>query len=251
VSARACFGVLSLFLFAIPAVAHAEAGSSTPTARCEDLSIATYVFGGTSGWDARALDARLASLGYSTFAQNPGSGGIGLRVWSDECSFTGAMELQFAMASANADAGRELSLVSGQLMFQVGRILYARRNIRSYAMLGLGYGGNVLTLDPGPQPARAKNPLGFADGSSGAMSYALTLQALVGLDVVVPVGPPRRFNALMVGLRAGYAAQPLVSSWSASSGSGSNAPTYPVDLPRFAEDGAFVHLVFGEAATRP
>ena len=249
-SARACFRVLSFFLFALPAVAHAEPASSASTARCQDLSVATYVFGGTSGWDARALDARLASLGYSTFVQNPGSGGIGLRVWSDECSFTGAIELQFAIANANADAGRELSLVSGQLMFHVGRLLYARGNIRSYAMLGLGYGGNMLTLDPGPQPARAKNPLGFADGSSGAMSYALTLQALVGVDLVVPVGAPRKFDALMVGLRAGYTAQPLVTSWSASSGSGSTAPTYPVDLPKFAEDGAFVHIVFGAAATR-
>jgi hypothetical protein len=246
VTTRACFVVLSisLFLFGLPAVAHAQP-------RCQDVSAATYVFGGTSGWNARALDARLASLGYSTFAQNPGTGGIGLRVWSDECSFTGAMELQFAIANANADAGRELSLVSGNLMFHVGRILVARRNIRSYAMLGIGYGGNMLTLDPGTQPARAKNPLGFADGSSGGpMSYALTLQALVGVDLFVPLGTPRKFNTLMVGVRAGVTEQPLVSSWSASTGSGSNAPTYNVDLPKVAEDGAFVHLVFGEAATR-
>jgi hypothetical protein len=154
VPARACFGVLAFFLFSLPAVAHAEHASSAPAARCQDLSIATYVFGGTSGWDARALDARLASLGYSTFEQNPGSGGLGLRMWSDECSFTGAMELEVAMANANADAGRELSLVSGQLMFHVGRLLYASRNVRSYAMLGLGYGANMLSLDPWPS-ARA------------------------------------------------------------------------------------------------
>lgn len=215
------------------------------------MGIATYAFGGASGWNARALDARLASLGYSTFRQNPGTGGIGLRMWSDECSFAGAMEFQFAIADANADAGRQLSLVSGNLMFHVGRLLYARRNVRSYAMLGIGYGANMLTLDPGSQAPRAKNPLGFADGNSGAMNHALTLQALVGVDLFVPLGPQRKFNTLMVGLRAGVTEQPLVSSWSASRGSGSNAPTYDVDLPKVAEDGAFVHLVFGEAATRP
>jgi hypothetical protein len=94
------------------------------------------------------------------------------------------------------------------------------------------------------------NPLGFADGSSGATSYALSMQALVGVDYLVPFGghPTNGFNGVLVGLRAGYGAQPLVSGWSATSGSGPSASTYAVALPQVAADGAFVHLVFGDLA---
>lgn len=161
------------------------------------------------------------------------------------------MEFQFADAGVAADGGRQLSLTAGQLMLHAGRTLFARGHVRTYAMLGLGYGATLLTLDPGSLPARARNPLGFADGSSGgATSYALALQALVGVDYLVPFAghPARGFNGVVVGLRAGYNAQPLVSGWSATSGSGPSASSYAVDLPRVAADGAFVHLVFGDLA---
>lgn len=208
-----------------------------------------YLFAGHAGWNATALDARVGSLGYSTFTQDPGSGGLGLRAWLDACRCTAAMEFQFAIATANADDGRQLSLTAGQFMLHAGRTLYARGHLRTYAMLGVGYGSSSLTLDPGSLPPRARNPLGFPDGSSGATNYALALQALVGVDYLVPfAGATRGFNGLLVGLRAGYNAQPLVSGWSAKSGSGSTATSYPVDLPRMGEDGAFVHLVFGDLA---
>jgi hypothetical protein len=261
--------VLSLaFLLALPTFARAEsvppapAPESTPSPKPPPPStptaapiprltggLAVYLFAGHAGWNATALNERLSSLGYSTFAENPGSGGLGIRGWVDGCGCEGGMEFQFAMANANADDGRQLSLTAGQFMIHAGRILYARRNLRTYAMLGLGYGATTLSLDPGGLPPRAKNPLGFADGSSGATSYALALQALVEVDYLVPFKQGGKgFNGVLVGLRAGYEVQPLVSSWSAKNGSGSTAPTYPVDLPRVAEDGAFVHLVFGDLA---
>ena len=236
------FAACCISLFAASPSAHAE-----PPAPGGGLAV--YLFAGHSGWDTTALDARLGALGYSSFSQNPGSGGIGLRAWVDACKCTGALEFQFAMASANSDDGRRLSLGAGQFMVQAGRTLYARGNVRTYAMLGVGYGVSSLTLDPEGLPARARNPLGFADGSSSASNFALALQALVGVDYLVPLGSAGRgFNGLVIGLRAGYSAQPLVSSWSASNGTGSAATTYPVDLPRVAADGGFVHLAFGDLA---
>jgi hypothetical protein len=248
--------VCTLFLGA-PAIARGETSAPSPSATSvapaasgrEKAGGALYLFLGHSGWDTRALDARLASLGYGSFSQDPGSGGFGLRAWVKECECMGGLEFQLAIASANADQGRSLSLVAGQFMLHAGRILWAKGNLRTYAMLGVGYGSTTLTLDPGGLPPRARNPLGFADGSSGVSNFALALQALVGVDYLVPFdGKARGFNGIVVGLRAGYNAQPLVSSWSASSGSGSTAASYPVDLPRVADDGAFVHLVFGDLA---
>ncbi|HEY6459192.1 MAG TPA: hypothetical protein VIY73_03545 [Polyangiaceae bacterium] len=240
------------FLVARPTFARAQsappAPASVPGPRLTG-GLAVTLFAGHAGWDATALNERLSSLGYGTFAENPGSGGLGIRGWVDACKCEGGMELQFAMANANADEGRRLTLFAGQFMLHAGRILYARGNVRTYALLGIGYGATTLSLDPGGLPPRAKNPLGFADGSSGATSYALALQALVGVDYLVPFKQGGKgFNGLLVGLRAGYDVQPLVSSWSAKNGSSSTAPTYPVDLPRVAEDGAFVHLVFGDLA---
>jgi hypothetical protein len=244
-------------LLGSPATARAEASApsspATPAPPAasgrEKAGGALYLVLGHSGWDTRALDARLASVGYGSFSQDPGSGGFGLRAWVKACECTGGLEFQLAMASANADRGRSLSLVAGQFMLHAGRILWAKGNLRTYAMLGVGYGSTTLTLDPGGLPPRARNPLGFADGSSGVSNFALALQALVGVDYLVPFdGNVRGFNGIVVGLRAGYNVQPLVSSWSASSGSGSTATSYSVDLPRVADDGAFVHLVFGDLA---
>jgi hypothetical protein len=234
--------------FALPSTARAEASPGSAASHRDDAGLALYLFAGHSGWNTTALDARLASLGYGTFSQDPGSGGLGLRGWFDGCKCMGGLEFQFALATVNADDGRQLSLTSGQVMLHAGRILFASRHVRSYAMIGVGYGGSLLTLDPGSLPPRARNPLGFADGSSGASNYALALQALVGVDYVVPLGGTRGFNGMLFGLRAGYNMQPVVSSWTASTGSGSNAPTYPVDLPRVSADGGFVHLVFGDVA---
>ena len=246
---RSCFAVavcLLLLALSTPARAEGPAPASRPAG---GGGLAVYLFAGHSGWDTTALDARLASMGYGAFSRDPGSGGLGIRAWVDACQCTGALEFQFADAGVVADAGRRLSLTAGQFMIHAGRTLYARGHLRTYAMLGLGYGATLLELDPGSLPPRTKNPLGFADGSSGATSYALALQALVGVDYLVPFGGRSRgFDGVLVGLRAGYNAQPLVSSWSASSGSGSSATTYPVDLPRVADDGAFVHLVFGDLA---
>ncbi|HEX3344300.1 MAG TPA: hypothetical protein VHS09_06990 [Polyangiaceae bacterium] len=269
---RACVGLFTSFLasLALPApAAHAESSSpipappsaSAPTTGPATAATATsggghggglavYLFAGHSGWDTTALDGRLTALGYSTFSPDPGSGGLGLRAWVDACRCMGDLEFQFALASATADDGRQLSLTAGQLMVHAGRILYARGHLRTHAMLGVGYGSSSLTLDPGSLPPRSRNPLGFADGSAGgASNFALAVQGLVGVDYLVPfAGRSRGFNGVFLGLRAGYNAQPLVSSWSASTGSGVNATTYPVDLPRVAADGAFVHVVFGDLA---
>jgi hypothetical protein len=239
---------LSIFILALSSTARAET-SSPRAAPGHGGGLAVYLFAGHSGWNTTALDSRLAALGYSSFSQDPGSGGLGLRAWVDSCQCTGDLEFQFALASANADDGRQLSLTAGQFMFHAGRVLYTRGHLRTYAMLGLGYGSTTLTLDPGGLPPRARNPLGFADGSVGASNFALALQALVGVDYLVSFRDGGHgFNGVLVGLRAGYNAQPLVSSWSASTGSGSSATSYPVDLPRVAADGAFVHLVFGDLA---
>lgn len=239
----------SLLFLALSPPAHAE--TAAPTSRPTTGGLAVYLFAGHSGWDTTALDARLTSLGYGAFPQNPGSGGLGLRAWVDgSCQCTGDMEFQFADAGTGADQGRQLSLTAGQFMLHAGRTLFARGHVRTYAMLGLGYGATLLELDPGSLPARARNPLGFADGKQGASSYALALQALVGVDYLVPFGGHRSkgFDGVLVGLRAGYNAQPLVTGWSATSGSGPSASSYAVDLPRVAADGAFVHLVFGDLA---
>ncbi|MGH7294261.1 MAG: hypothetical protein ACRELB_04985 [Polyangiaceae bacterium] len=254
---RAWLGVApaSLLLLLAPVtVARAEttAPAETPApaaAAGHGGGVAVYLFGGYAGWSTTALDSHLAPLGYSSFTQDPGSGGLGIRGWVDACRCTGALELQFASATAAADDGRPLSLTAGQFMLQAGRVVFSVGHVRTYAMLGVGYGATTLTVDPRGLPPRARNPLGFADGTSGATSYALALQALVGVDYLVPFGGRSRgFDGVLVGLRAGYDAQPLVSSWSATSGSGPGSTSYPVDLPRVAADGAFVHLVFGDLA---
>ena len=251
VRSRSCFAAAAcLLLLALPTPARAET-AAPPSRPASGGGLAVYLFAGHSGWDTTALDARLTALGYGTFSQDPGSGGLGLRAWVDgSCKCTGDMEFQFADAGTGADQGRQLSLTAGQLMLHAGRTLFARGHVRTYAMLGLGYGATLLELDPGSLAPRARNPLGFADGKTGATSYALALQALIGVDYLVSFGghPTKGFNGVLVGLRAGYNAQPLVSGWSATSGSGPSASSYAVDLPRVAADGAFVHLVFGDLA---
>ena len=217
-----------------------------PSTRSGAVGGALYLFAGHSGWDAEALDARLAQSGYEPLRQDPGGGGFGLRFWHDPSGWMGGLEFQLALSNESVDQGRQLSLSSGQLTFQFGRTLYARRHLRTYAMLGAGVGAASLVVDPLGLPPRAHNPLGFADGSSGIQSYSVALQTLVGLDYLVPLGGSKRgFRALLFGLRAGYNVQPIVSAWATVSAPGT--ATHTVDLPRAPSDGAFVHLVIGDA----
>jgi hypothetical protein len=225
-----------------PSTARAEVGSAQVPSR-DDSGFAVYAFAGYSGWDTSALNARLVSLGYRQYAQDPGSGGLGMRGWGH--GWMGAMEFQFAMGEADGDAGRRLSLTSGRFMLHAGRILYSGKHLNMYVIGGLGLGGSLLSLDSGATPG-ARMQLGFPGGLSNAGTQAFDLQALVGVDYLVDLGESRRFNGFLIGLRAGYDAEPAVSSWS-SSASGGAATETPVNLPRVTADGPFVHLVFGDA----
>lgn len=235
--------VLSL---AVPESARAEnaapAEASTPPSR--DTGIVLYGFAGHSGWDASALEVPLAAMGYSSFSADPGSGGLGLRGWSH--GFTVAVEFQLSLSEADATNGRHVSLDAGHVMMQAGRVLAATEHLRTYAMAGLGYG--VSSITPGPAGLPLPYAIGLARGQS-ANNFALDLQSLVGVDYLLPLGRGGRgFNGVFFGMRAGYNVQPLVSSWTLSNASGSASSTTPVGLPRLAENGPFVHLVFGDLA---
>jgi hypothetical protein len=232
-------------LFGAPGAARAESGPVPPPTSKDD-GLALYLFLGHSGWNDSALEAPLAAMGYSSFSANPGSGGFGLRGWSH--GWTGDLEFQLAISNANAVDGRQVSLVAGQFMTHAGRVLAAGRHLRTYAMVGLGYGSSSLTPEAGSLPLRATNGLVLPNGKA-ISNFALAVQPLVGVDYLVPVGRLRHgFNGFVFGLRAGYNVQPLVSSWTVSNGSGSAAPTTPVALPHLAEDGPFVHLIVGDIA---
>jgi hypothetical protein len=233
-------------LVTAPATAWAETAPLAPPAS-EDDGLALYLFLGHSGWNDRALEAPLAAMGYSTFSADPGSGGFGLRGWSH--GWTGDLEFQIALSDANAVDGRQVSLVAGQFMPHVGRVLAAGRHLRTYAMVGLGYGSSSITPEGGGLPLRATNGL-VLPGGKPIGNFALAVQPLLGVDYLVPLGGPKRrgFNGFLFGLRAGYNVQPLVSSWTVTSGSGPAASTTPVALPHLAEDGPFVHLVVGDIA---
>ena len=98
--------VVEWVVLALSGAARAESATPAPgTSKALDGGLAVYLFAGHAGWDTTALDARLTSLGYSSFSQNPGSGGIGMRGWMDVCSCMGDMEFQFSIASAPADDG--------------------------------------------------------------------------------------------------------------------------------------------------
>jgi hypothetical protein len=235
--------VLSL---AVPGSARAESAeleeASTPPSK--DTGVVLYGFAGHSGWDASALEVPLAAMGYSSFSADPGSGGLGLRGWSH--GFMGALELQLSISEADATNGRHVSLDAGHFTMQAGRVLAATRHVRTYAMAGLGYG--VSSITPGPGGLALPYVIGIARGQS-ASNFALDLQSLVGVDYLLPMGRGGRgFNGVFFGMRAGYNVQPLVSSWTLSNGSGSAASTTPVGLPRLAENGPFVHIVFGDLA---
>lgn len=219
--------------------------ASTARAEPPDVGGAVYLFGGRSGWDADRLNERFVRAGYGTLEQNPGGGGLGLRLWSDSARWMGALEFQFASAHESVDGGRDLALVAGQFMLHAGRVFVSTGRMRAYGMLGVGLGASSLMIDPKGLPARPINPLGFADGTRGAESYALGLQALLGVDYVVPLGGSvRGFDGVLFGLRAGWNVQPVVSSWETREAA--NAPGRKLDLPSVSADGGFVHLVMGD-----
>jgi hypothetical protein len=238
----ACAVLSVVWVLGVSRTARAEAAASA-SPPSEDTGLAVYAFGGHNGWNASALEAPLAAMGYSSLSADPGSGGIGLRAWHQ--GWMGGLEFQLALSGADAADGRHVSLDAGQVMFHVGHVIAATRHLRTYALAGVGYGVSTLTLDAGSLPGGAAN--GLRPGSAGASNFALAVQTLVGVDYLVPLGPTRRrFNAVLFGLRAGYNLQPSASSWTASSGVGAAAE--PVGLPRVVEDGPFLHLVLGDVA---
>jgi hypothetical protein len=211
----------------------------------DETGFAVYVFGGHTGWEASPLEAPLAAMGYSSFSPDPGTGGVGLRAWTH--GWTGALELQFAMSDATAGDGRTLALVSGQYMLEAGRVLAATKHLQTYVMAGVGCGSSSIAPDR-KSLAPHGEPNALSEGRT-VESTALALQALAGVEYHLAFpGKKRGFNGFLVGLRAGYNVQAEVSSWSASNGSGGLGVAYPVDLPRVAQDGPFVHLVIGDIA---
>jgi hypothetical protein len=232
------------FLVAFFMTGRALAAESPPPASPPNVGGAVYLFGGRSAWNTARLNERFVRAGYGSLEQNPGGGGFGIRLWSDSARWIGGLEFQIASAHESVDGGRDLALIAGQFVLHAGRVLVTTGRMRAYAMVGLGFGSSTLYLDPKGLPSRSTNPLGFADGTRGAESYALGLQALFGVDYVLPLGGSvRGFDGLLFGLRAGWNAQPLVSSWSTREG---NAPPRTLDLPSIAADGALVHLVVGD-----
>lgn len=225
----------------------AQAETSPPVIPPRDeTGLALYLFLGHAGWNAAPIEAPLAALGYASFSPDPGSGGVGLRGWTH--GWTGALEFQFAMATASAEDGRRLSLESGQFMVHAGRVLAATSHFQTYVLAGMGYGSTSLAPDTGSLPPRYGSRIGLAPGKT-VSNFALALQGLVGVDYHLAFpGGKRGFNGFVLGLRAGYNAQPAVSSWYSSASSAPAGSGSPVALPRVAEDGPFVHLVLGDLA---
>jgi len=210
--------------------------SITVTASAHEGSAGGFIFG-RNQFDLDALDAALGTRGFDALESFDFSTGLGgYKLINGKLIIGG--EIQSSEQTLFNDSSKASVGVS-YVMFNVGYVVFQRKTLRAFPLLGIGRGGVHLRM-----VERATTPTfdevltrPFRESNTGA--GGLVLQAAVGIDYFLKFSQDRHSRGgLLFGTRIGYTYKPTEASWKMGDRDVLGGPD--VDF-----SGIFVHFLMG------
>ena len=193
------------------------------------------------GWgtlDIGALNSRLERKGYSSMSDNFFSvGGGGHGIINNKVILGG--EGHGLLGEEVTSGNYKNSVYVGYGFFNVGYIVYSKKQLRLYPLLGLGGGGMNLKIREKPVSLSFDDVLNDPERSVELSTGGFLLSFAVGMDYLLILGEDEEGKGgLVFGLRAGYNLSPFESGWEMDEIEISGAPEMGITGP-------FIRLMFG------
>ena len=197
-----------------------------------------YFMFGWSTLDIEALNSRLESKGYSSMSDNFFSfGGGGHGIIKNRVIIGG--EGHGLLVEEVTSGNYKNSVNVGYGFFNVGYIVYTKKQLRLYPLLGLGGGGMNLKIREKPVSLSFDDILNDPERSVELSTGGFLLSFAVGMDYLLILGKDEEEKGgLVFGLRAGYILSPFKSGWKMDEIEISGAPDMDITGP-------FIRLMFG------
>ncbi len=197
-----------------------------------------YSMYGWSTLDIEALNSRLERKGYSSMSDNffsVGGGGHGI---IDNKVILGG-EGHGLLGEEVTSGNYKNSVTVGYGFFNVGYIVYSKKQLRLYPLVGLGGGGMNLKIREKPSSLSFDDVLDDPERRVELSTYGFLLNFAVGMDYLLILGEDEKGKGgLVFGLRAGYTLSPLKRAWRMDELEISGAPDMGITGP-------FIRLMFG------
>ena len=193
------------------------------------------------GWgtlDIEALNSRLESKGYSSMSDNFFSvGGGGHGIINNKVIIGG--EGHTLLGEEITSGNYKNSINVGYGFFNVGYIVYSKKQLRLYPLLGIGGGGINLKIKEKPVSLSFDDVLNDPERSVELSTGGFLLSFAVGMDYLLLLGGDEEGEGgLVFGLRAGYTLSPFKRGWEMDEIEISGAPDIGITGP-------FIRLMFG------
>lgn len=197
-----------------------------------------YSMFGRGTIDIGALNSHLERKGYSGMSDNffsVGGGGHGMITNRIIIGGEGHTLLGEEVTSGNY----KNSVTIGYGFFNVGYIVYSKKQLRLYPLLGLGGGGMNLKIKEKPVSLSLDDILDDPERNVELSTGGFLLSFAVGMDYLLILGEDEKGKGgLAFGLRAGYTLSPFKRGWEMDEIEISGAPEMGITGP-------FIRFMFG------
>ncbi len=199
-----------------------------------------YCMMGWSTLDLDELNVRLKSKGYTEFSNNffsIGGGGHGiinkLIIGGQGGTLIGGEE------TVNLNGGTlKTSVIGGYGLFDVGYLVYSKKGLNVYPMLGMGGGGLTFTIKEISTPSfedLLENPKRKVELIYGGFLVNVSL----GVDYLIKFAEDEKgTGGLIVGFKAGYMLAPFTHDWKMDENDVTGGPD-------IGFNGPYVKIMFG------
>jgi len=171
-----------------------------------------YFITGWSTLDVTKLNDRLTSHGYPEFSNSFISIGGGGHVFIKNKLVIGGQG-HTLIGSEKTSGSLKSTISAGYGVFDIGYIIYSRKDLNIYPLLGFGGGGLTLKIAEDSSPAFddiLANPKRSVELIYGGFVLNLSL----GIDYFVKMGEDEEgVGGLVFGLQGGYMLAPITHDW--------------------------------------